>query len=106
MSLKHCQEDVGEYISQYKEGYWDPRTQVVCLAEELGELAREINHHYGPKRKKDTEEENDLSMEIADMIFVLCCLANSLSIDLDDAWKRTMEKFSVRDHNRFERSGE
>jgi NTP pyrophosphatase (non-canonical NTP hydrolase) len=57
------------------------------LTEETGELAREINHLYSPKKKKSSEETKELSNEISDIIFILSCLANSLSLDLDESFK-------------------
>ena len=77
-----------------------PPTQ---LTEEVGELARELNHVYGPKKKKLTEEDKDIPDEIADILFTLACLANSLGLDLDLAFERVMDKHYKRDENRFER---
>jgi len=104
MTFKEAQQEVDKWVGQYREGYWHPMEQIVCLTEEVGELAREVNHRYGPKKKKATEEANELGMEIADIIFILCCLANSQDIDLDDSWKRAMKKFDTRDKHRFDRA--
>ena len=71
------------------------------LGEEVGELAREINHRFGPKPKKPAEQTIELGDEIADIFFTLICLANSQRIDLDEAWERMMEKYSNRDKDRF-----
>lgn len=71
--------------------------------EEIGELAKEINNRYGPRTKKSPEDTVDISKEIVDMIFNLCCMANSHNIDLNEAWKKKMDKQYGRDHNRFER---
>ena len=103
MSLKDIQKEVDEWIRQYKIGYWTPHEMLARLAEETGELAREINHIYGPKKKKSTEEKKELSDEIADVIFTLTCLANSLEIDLDESFKRVMDKCYGRDGDRFEK---
>jgi NTP pyrophosphatase (non-canonical NTP hydrolase) len=103
LTLKQMQKEVDEYIGQFKEGYFSPMTLVVRLSEELGELAREVNHHYGEKPKKKEEEEGSIALELADMMFVITCMANSLQIDLDDAHKRVMEKFRTRDANRWTR---
>lgn len=102
-TLTELQESVDHYISQFKEGYFKPLTLMARLSEEVGELAREINHVYGEKPKKPTEEDRSISEEIGDIIFVLACFANSLSIDLDDAFKQTMEKIETRDKNRWTR---
>jgi len=103
MALKEIQKEVDTWINQYKIGYWKPHEILARLTEETGELAREINHIYGPKKKKSSEELKDLSDEIADVIFTLSCLANSLNIDLDEAFKRTMNKYYGRDKDRYEK---
>ena len=73
------------------------------LSEELGELAREVNHYYGEKPKKSTEKENTVEEELGDLLFVLICFANSLNINLEEARDRVMEKFRTRDANRWTR---
>ncbi len=102
-SLTILQHEVDEYISQFQVGYFQPMTLVVRLTEELGELAREINHVYGEKPKKQTEPAGDIMLELGDLLFVIICLANSLDIDLTTAHDAVMEKFGTRDHDRFER---
>lgn len=105
-SLADMQHDVDQYINQFKAGYFSPMENMVRLTEEVGELAREINHVYGPKQKKLSEREKDIGMELADNLFVLICLANSMDIDLTDYFQRTMDKVNTRDKNRFERRTE
>jgi NTP pyrophosphatase (non-canonical NTP hydrolase) len=105
-SLADMQHDVDQYINQFKAGYFSPMENMVRLTEEVGELAREINHVYGPKQKKLSEQEKDIGMELADNLFVLICLANSMDIDLTDYFQRTMDKVNTRDKNRFERRTE
>ena len=73
------------------------------LTEETGELAREVNHRFGPKKKKPSEDVQDVGDEMADIIFTLCCLANSLDINLDESFARTMDKCYGRDKDRFEK---
>lgn len=102
-TLKELQKEVDEYIGQFKEGYFSPLAMLARLTEELGELAREINHHYGEKPKKSTEQEKEINDELGDMLFVLICLANSLHIDLEEAHDRVMHKFNTRDKNRWTR---
>ncbi|WP_066049461.1 nucleotide pyrophosphohydrolase [Robertmurraya korlensis] len=101
--MKQLQEEVDTYISQFKEGYFSPLAMLARMTEELGELAREVNHYYGEKPKKATEEENTIEEELGDMLFVLICFANSLNIDLEEAHNRVMEKFNTRDKNRWTR---
>ncbi|PWI57096.1 nucleotide pyrophosphohydrolase [Sulfoacidibacillus thermotolerans] len=97
------QREVDDYISQFEVGYFKPMTLVVRLAEELGELAREVNHSYGEKPKKATEPDGDIALELGDLLFVLICLANSLGIDLTEAHDAVIEKFQTRDRDRFTR---
>ena len=101
--MKQIQTEVDEYISQFKEGYFSPLAMTARLTEELGELAREINHYYGEKPKKETEEKKSVKEEIGDLFFVLVCFANSLHIDLTDAFDLVMKKFQQRDKNRWTR---
>ncbi len=103
MTLKDVQDEVDVWVTQYKIGYWKPHEIFVRLMEETGELAREINHIYGPKKKKSSEEIKEMEDEIADIIFTLCCLANSQNINLDESFKRVMDKCYGRDNNRFEK---
>lgn len=101
--MKQLQKEVDEYIGQFKEGYFSPLALIARLTEELGELAREVNHYYGEKPKKSTEEEKTIEEETGDMLFVLICFANSLNIDLEEAHNRVMEKFKTRDRDRWTR---
>lgn len=103
MALKDIQKQVDQWVSQYKVPYWQPHEILVRLMEEVGEVAREINHLYGPKKKKTTESVGELGVEIADVIFTLCCLANSKKIDLDEVFKRVMDKCYGRDKDRYEK---
>lgn len=102
-SLNQMQKEVDDYISQFKAGYFSPLANLARLTEEVGELAREINHYYGEKQKKPTEEENSVKAELGDNLFVLLCIANSLGIDMTESFNDTMKKFNTRDKNRFER---
>ena len=101
MSLADSQRRVHAWISQYEEGYFDPLTNLARLSEEVGELAREVNHRYGRKTKKKEEAEGDLAMEMGDILFVLICMANREGIDLQQAFDRMMEKVEKRDGERW-----
>jgi NTP pyrophosphatase (non-canonical NTP hydrolase) len=103
VSLTEAQRRVDAWISQYEEGYFHPLTNLARLAEEVGELAREINHRYGEKTKKPEEPECDLGMEIADILFVLICIANREGIDLQEAFDRMLAKIESRDEHRWTR---
>ena len=102
-ALTDAQARVHSWISQYEEGYFHPLTNLARLAEEVGELAREINHRFGQKTKKPDEPEGDLGMEMADILFELICMANREGIDLQQAFDRMMAKVESRDEHRWTR---
>lgn len=102
-SIAEMQKIVDDYISQFKEGYFSPLSMLARITEEVGELAREINHRYGEKPKKPTEEDNDIINELGDILFILICFANSLNISLDEAFDTIMHKYHTRDANRWTR---
>jgi NTP pyrophosphatase (non-canonical NTP hydrolase) len=101
VTLKQAQEQVDTWIARFEEGYFDPLTNLARLAEEVGELAREVNHRFGQKTKKPEEPEGDLGMEMADILFVLICMANREGIDLDESFERMMAKVETRDEQRW-----
>jgi NTP pyrophosphatase (non-canonical NTP hydrolase) len=101
MSLTEAQRRVDAWISGFEEGYFHPLTNLARLSEEVGELAREINHRFGQKTKKKDEPEGDLAMEMADILFVLICMANREGIDLQAAFDRMLEKVETRDRARW-----
>ena len=105
VSLSDAQRRVDGWISRYEEGYFHPLTNLARLAEEVGELAREVNHRFGEKTKKKEEAEGDLAMEMADILFVLICMANREGIDLQAAFDRMMEKVETRDRERWTLKG-
>ncbi|WP_102263390.1 nucleotide pyrophosphohydrolase [Mesobacillus jeotgali] len=102
-TIKELQQEVDTYISQFKEGYFSPLALTARMTEELGELAREVNHYYGEKPKKNDEKEKTIEEELGDMLFVMICFANSLNIDLEEAHNMVMEKFNTRDKDRWTR---
>jgi NTP pyrophosphatase (non-canonical NTP hydrolase) len=101
MSLAETQARVDRWISHFEEGYFQPLTNLARLTEEVGELAREVNHRFGQKTKKRDEPEGDLGMEMADILFVLVCMANREGIDLQAAFDRMMAKVEARDTSRW-----
>ena len=105
MTLRDSQARVDAWISQFEEGYFHPLTNICRLTEEVGELAREVNHRFGQKTKRRDEAEGDMAMEMADIIFVLVCMANREGIDLQQAFDRMMEKVERRDADRWTRKG-
>ncbi|KHF35359.1 nucleoside triphosphate pyrophosphohydrolase [Paenibacillus sp. P1XP2] len=100
-TLAEMQKEVDRYISQFKEGYFSPLSMLARMSEEVGELAREVNHRFGEKPKKATEEENSIELELGDILFITICFANSLGIDLTEAHDKVMRKFNTRDANRW-----
>jgi NTP pyrophosphatase (non-canonical NTP hydrolase) len=103
VSIAESQARVDAWIAQFEEGYFDPLTNIARLAEEVGELAREVNHCFGQKTKKQDEGAGDMAMEMADIMFVLICMANREGIDLQEAFDRMMAKVEGRDANRWTR---
>ncbi|MVP00014.1 nucleotide pyrophosphohydrolase [Paenibacillus lutrae] len=100
-SLKDMQQEVDAYISQFKEGYFSPLAMLARMSEEVGELAREVNHEFGEKPKKSSEEDNSIELELGDILFITICFANSLGIDLTEAHHKVMHKFNTRDADRW-----
>ena len=103
MAFQPIQKEVDAWISQFEEGYFAPLPMLARLTEEVGELARVLMHQYGGKKPKPGEAPGDAGEEIADAIFVLVCLANSLDIDLDAKFGAMMEKYRTRDAERWTR---
>ena len=103
MELKEAQAQVDAWISEFEEGYWPPLVNLARLIEEVGELAREMNHRFGAKTKKPEEPEQDLALELADILFVLLVMANQQKIDLSDALQEVLEKYRLRDYDRWVR---
>ncbi len=84
--------------------YWHPLAQLARMAEELGEVARVVNHLYGEKPKKPDEPEQDLGLEMADLLYTMICLANAKGVDLQEALERTLAKYRGRDSDRYPRT--
>lgn len=101
MRLREAQARVDAWISQFEEGYWPPLSNLARLTEEVGELAREMNHRFGHKPKKESEPEQDLALELGDVLFVLLVIANEQRIDLEDALEEVLEKYRTRDGERW-----
>lgn len=100
-TMKEIQQEVDTHISQFKEGYFSPLAMMARITEEIGELAREINHYYGEKPKKTSETEKNIEEELGDCLFVLICMANALGIDLEKSHDFVMHKFNTRDKDRW-----
>lgn len=100
-TLSEMQREVDAYISQFKEGYFSPLSMLARMSEEVGELAREVNHRFGEKPKKPEEADNSIELELGDILFITICFANSLCIDLTEAHNKVMHKFNTRDAERW-----
>ncbi|BAQ10830.1 mazG nucleotide pyrophosphohydrolase domain [Bacillus sp. OxB-1] len=105
-TLEHLQQEVDQYINGFKEGYFPPMELLARLTEELGELSREVQHVYGMKKKKPEEAIRSMEEEVGDLFFVLVCFANSQGIRLDDALSTVLQKFKVRDADRWTKKEE
>ena len=101
MEIRDAQRKVDEWISQFEEGYWPPLNNLARLIEEVGELARELNHRFGSKIKKSEEPNQELALELADVLFVLIVIANEQGIDLDEALESVLTKYRKRDGERW-----
>ena len=101
ITLREAQQLVDRWMGERGWTYWQPLAQLARMTEELGELARIVNHLYGEKPKKLDEDEQDLGLEIADLLYTMICLANSQQIDLQDALERVLQKYHTRDATRY-----
>ena len=98
-TLRSCQREVDEWINTIGVRYFSELTNTAVLLEEVGELARLMARTYGEQSFKEGEAA-DLGMEMADVLFVLVCLANQTGVDLEEAFQRAMDKKIRRDRNR------
>ncbi len=99
MSIKEAQETVDKWIREYGVRYFSELTNMACLTEEVGELARIMARRYGDQSFKSGEND-DPSEEMADILWVLLCLANQTGTDLTEAFRKSIEKKTSRDHDR------
>lgn len=101
MALKQYQKQIDDSVQRFALPYWAPLSILARLSEEVGEVARILNHQFGDKPKKPGEEHELLEDELADVIYAAICLANSQGIDLDPAMERAIAKLNKRDQGRF-----
>lgn len=99
ITLAKAQEQADEWIRTYGVRYFNELTNMAILTEEVGELARVMARTYGEQSFKEGEEPN-LADEMADVLWVLVCMANQTGVDLTEAWQRTIEKKTKRDETR------
>jgi NTP pyrophosphatase (non-canonical NTP hydrolase) len=101
-TLRDIQREIDTLIKEeWRSDYWAPLSGLARLTEEVGELARELNHTYGEKPKKASEGEGSIATEMGDILFILASLANSTGVDLDAAFEGVMTKYRSRDEQRW-----
>jgi NTP pyrophosphatase (non-canonical NTP hydrolase) len=101
LTLRAAQQLVDRWMRERGWEYWEPLSQLARMTEELGELARIVNHLYGEKPKKSEEAEQELGLEMADLLYTMICLANSQGVDLQDALGQVLQKYGTRDAARY-----
>ena len=100
MTIEQAQEAVDDWIKENGVRYFNELTNMAMLTEEVGEVARIIARRYGEQSEKESDKKKDLGEEMADVLFVLICLANQTGVDLTDALQKSLEKKTKRDKDR------
>lgn len=100
MNLKNSQLDVDNWIKNHGVRYFNELTNMAQLTEEVGEVARIIARRYGEQSEKESDKNKDLGEELADVVFVVLCLANQTGIDLQAAFDKKLNLKTNRDHDR------
>lgn len=100
MEIKEAQRLVDQWIQEKGVRYFDPLTNMAMLTEEVGEVARIMARRYGEQSEKDSDKEKDLGDELADVLFVLMCIANQTNVDLEKALQENLVKKNHRDATR------
>ncbi len=100
MTLEEAQQTVDNWIKEHGVRYFNELTNMAMLTEEVGEVARIIARRYGEQSEKESDKNKDLGEEMADVLFVLLCLANQTGVDLTDALNKNLEKKTKRDGER------
>jgi len=100
MSIQEAQSQVDLWIKQHGVRYFNELTNLAMLTEEVGEVARIIARRYGEQSEKESDKDKDLGDEMADVLWVLICLANQTGVDLTKALEKNIEKKTLRDKDR------
>ena len=100
MEISEAQKIVDDWIKEYGVRYFDEMTNTAILMEEVGEVARIMSRRYGEQSEKESDKGKDLGDELADVMFVLICLANQTGIDLEEAMRKNLDKKTQRDSTR------
>ena len=101
LSIENIQKNVDNFITNHG-GYWPPLSMLSAVIEEVGELAREINHSEGFKPKRSNEPPA-IGEELADILFAIVCIANDYNINLSKEFEEGLKKYSIRNSNRFKK---
>jgi NTP pyrophosphatase (non-canonical NTP hydrolase) len=104
MEIKEAQKVVDDWIKEYGVRYFNELTNMAMLTEEVGEVARIIARRYGEQSEKESDQDKDLGEEMADVLFVLLCLANQTNTDLESSLKKNLEKKTNRDFDRHKKN--
>ena len=102
MNIKNAQQEVNDWIKAHGVRYFNELTNMAQLTEEVGEVARIIARRYGEQSEKESDKNKDLGEELADVMFVVLCLANQTEIDLQEAFDKKLELKANRDHDRHQ----
>jgi len=100
MTLEEAQQQVDAWIKSHGVRYFNELTNMAILTEEVGEVARIMSRRYGEQSEKESDKNKDLGDEMADVLWVLICLANQTGVDLTKAFKENLEKKTIRDKDR------
>ncbi len=100
MTIQEAQAKIDQWIQEYGVRYFDEMTNMAILVEEVGEVARIMSRRYGEQSEKESDKNKDLGDEMADVLFVLMCMANQTGVDLEKALEKNLEKKTNRDHSR------
>ncbi len=100
MEIKEAQQIVDKWIKEYGVRYFDEMTNLAILTEEVGEVARIMSRRFGEQSEKESDKNKDLGDELADVMFVLICIANQTGVDLENAMLKNLEKKTSRDKDR------
>ena len=104
ITLAQAQKEVDDWIKKYGVRYFNELTNMAILTEEVGEVARIIARKYGEQSFKESDKQKDLGDELADVLWVLICIANQTGIDLTEQFRKNIEKKTVRDNERHIRN--
>lgn len=102
MNLQNAQQQVDEWIQNHGVRYFNELTNMAQLTEEVGEVARIIARRYGEQSEKESDKNKDLGEELADVVFVVLCLANQTGVNLQEAFEKKLDLKTKRDHERHQ----